>query len=66
MLQAGRIKQFKVETTEILESTRSTVRKWESNLPELESNDMTNLSKILGHNWDKRGDTRKLPTQHFN
>ncbi|XP_015747779.1 PREDICTED: uncharacterized protein LOC107327543 [Acropora digitifera] len=59
------LKQFKKEATEILEKARFPVHKWESNLPELESDDMTNPGKILGHNWDKRKDTLELPVQQF-
>ena len=48
-----------------MEKARFPVHKWESNLPELESDDMANPGKILGHNWDKRKDTLELPVQQF-
>ena len=59
------LKQFEKAATEILEKARFPVHKWESNLPELESDDMANFGKILGHNWDKRKDTLELPVQQF-
>ena len=59
------LKQFEKEATEILEKARFPVHKWESNLPELESDDMDNPGKILGHNWGKRKDTLELPVQQF-
>ena len=46
--------------TQILEQARFPVHKWESNLRELESDGMTNPSKILGLNWDKDKDTLEL------
>ena len=59
------LKQFKKEATEILENARFPVHKWESNLPKLESDDMANPGKILGHNWDKQKETLELPVQWF-
>lgn len=59
-LRSEELKQFKKEATEILEKTRFPVHKWESNLPELKSDDIANPGKILGHNWDKRKDTLQL------
>ena len=41
------LKQFKKEATEILEKARFPVHKLESNLPELQSDDMANPGKIL-------------------
>ena len=54
------IRKFKGEATEILESAKFPVHKWESNIHELESENMQNLGKILGHSWDKREDTLEL------
>ena len=48
------IRKFKSEATEILESAKFPVHKWESNILELESENMPNPGKILGHLWDKR------------
>ena len=52
--------KFKSEATEILESAKFPVHKWESNILELESENMPNPGKILGHLWDKRKDTSEL------
>ena len=41
------LKQFKKEATEISEKARFPVHKWESNFPELQSDDMANPGKIL-------------------
>lgn len=54
------MERFKTEATQILEQARFPVHKWESNLRELESDGMTNPSKILGLNWDKESDTLEL------
>ena len=63
--ESEELNQFKNEATEILENARFPVHKWESNLPELESDDMANPGKILGRNWDKRKDTLDLPVQQL-
>ena len=42
------LEKFKVEATEILESAKLPIHKWESNVESLESEDMPNPSKILG------------------
>ena len=52
--------KFKSEATEILGSAKFPVHKWESNILELESENMPNPGKILGHLWDKREDTLEL------
>ena len=52
--------QFKEEATEILESARFPVHKWESDLLELDEE--PNPSKLLGYHWEKREDT--LEIQH--
>ena len=49
--------KFKSEATEILGRALFPVHKWESNILELESENMPNPGKILGHLWDKREDT---------
>ena len=46
--------KFKEEASDILESDKFPVHKWESNVEWLESNDMENPTKLLGHVWDKR------------
>ena len=43
------IRKFKSEATEILESAKFAVNKWESNILELESENMSNPGKILDH-----------------
>ena len=48
-----------------MEKARFPVHKWESNLPELESDNMANPGKILRHNLYKRKDTLELPVQQF-
>ena len=50
-------RKFKSEATEIPESAKFPVHKWESNILELECENMPNPGKILGHSWDKREDT---------
>ena len=54
------IRNLKSEATEILESAKFPVHKWELNILELESENMPNAGKILGHLWDKREDTLEL------
>ena len=39
------------------------MHKWESNVAPLESKNMPNPGKILGHNWDKREDTLEIQLQ---
>ena len=41
--------KFKSEATEILRSAKFPVHKWESNILELESENISNPGKILGH-----------------
>ena len=53
----GSLAKFKEEATQILANAKFSVHKWESNFVELESENMPNPGKILGHNWDKREDT---------
>ena len=55
------LKRFKQEATEILESARFPVHKWESNVPELDSE--TNPSKLLGIAWNKKEDTLEIQAQ---
>ena len=52
--------KFKSEATEILESGKFPVHKWESNVLTLESRNMPNPGKIFGHAWDKVRDTLKV------
>ena len=59
------MERFKSEATQILEEARFLVHKWESNLRELKSDGMTNPSKILGLNWDKRKNTLELTMRRF-
>jgi len=59
------MERFKSEATQILEQARFPVHKWESNLRELESDGMTNPSKILGLNWYKENDTLELTMPRF-
>ena len=51
------IRKFKSETTEILESAKFLVHKWESDILELESENMPNPGKILCRSWVKREGT---------
>ena len=57
--------KFKKESTEILENAKFPVHKWESNVRSLESENMPNPSKILGHTWNKEEDTLKFPAKPF-
>ena len=59
------LKQFKGLATEIFENPRFPVFKWESNLPELKSDNMANPDKILGHKRYKRKDTIEMSVQWF-
>ena len=65
LMKTGRgveeLKGFKWEATKILESARFPVYKWESYVPELDSED--NPSKLLGLVWDKREDTLEIQAQ---
>ena len=49
------------ESTEILENATFPVHKWELNVGSLESENMPNPSKILGHTWNKEEDTLEFP-----
>ena len=53
----GSLGKFKEESIQILANAKFLVHKWESNFLELESENMPNPGKILGHNWDKREDS---------
>ena len=53
--------KFKKEASKILDNGRFEVHKWESNVACLESENMENPSKILGHIWDKQEDTLLVP-----
>ena len=57
--------KFKEESTEILENAKFPVYKWESNVKSLESENMPNPSKILGHMWYKEEDTLEFPAKPF-
>ena len=57
--------KFKKESTEILENAKFPVHKWESNVGSLESENMPNPSKILGHTWKKEEDTLEFPAKPF-
>ena len=57
--------QFKIEATEILESGKFPVHKWESNINVLESEGMPNPTKILGHSWDKVEDMLEIHVPQF-
>ena len=51
---------FKREASQILESAMFPIHKWESDLLELESEDVVNPCKILGHTWEKKHDTLEV------
>ena len=51
---------FKQEATNVLKEAKFPVHKWESNVKTLESADVPNPSKILGHTWNKDGDTLEI------
>ena len=57
--------KFKRESTEIVENAKFPVHKWESNVGSLESENMPNPSKILGHTWNKEEDTLEFPANPF-
>ena len=59
------LNQFKIEATEILESGKFPIHKWESNINVLESEGMPNPTKILGHSWEKAEDTLEIHVQNF-
>ena len=64
LMETGRhvedMEKFKEEATQILENAKFPVHKWESNIAALESEDMPNPGKILGHPWDKTEDTLEI------
>jgi hypothetical protein len=59
------LQKFKVEATEILESAKLPLHKWESNVESLESEDMQNPSKILGLVWDKKEDVLHISAPEY-
>ncbi len=59
------LERFKVEATCILEDAKFPLHKWESNVEELDGEDMPNPSKILGHGWDKQEDTLEVTVPEF-
>ena len=54
------LERFKREATEILESAKFPVHKWESDIATLEDKDVSNPTKFLGHVWNKREDTLEV------
>lgn len=60
------MENFKEEATQILESAKFPVHKWESNVAALESENMPNPGKILGYTWDKAEDTLKIQVHKTN
>ena len=63
--QIEEMRKFKEEATYILEDAKFKVYKWESNIRELEYQNMPNLSKILGQVWDKEDDTLEIKIPPF-
>ena len=61
--QVEDLQKFKTEATEVLESGNFPVHKWESNVVSLESANMPNPGKILGHVLNKTEDTLKVQLQ---
>ena len=59
------MRKFKEQTTYILEDAKFKVHKWESNIKELEDQNMPNPSKILGQVWDKEDDTSEIKILPF-
>ena len=57
--------KFKKESTEILENAKFPVHRWESNVGSLESENIPNPSKILGHTRNKEEDTLEFPATSF-
>ena len=57
--------KFKEEASDILESGKFPVHKWESNDEWLESNDMENPTKLLGHVWDKREESLEVTVLNY-
>ena len=69
LMQTGvdqeKLEQFRQESTVILKSAKFPVHKWESNVKSLESEDMPNPSKILGHTWNKEEDMLVISANPF-
>ena len=63
--QIEEMRKFKEEATYILEDAKFKVHKWESNIKELEDQNMPNPSKILGQVWDKEDDTLEIKILPF-
>ncbi len=57
------LQKFKLEATEVLEGGKFPVHKWESNVSHLESANMPNPGKLLGHVWNKTDNTLKVQAQ---
>ena len=63
--QVEEMRKFKEETIYILDYAKFKVHKWESNIKELEDQNMPNTSKILGQVWDKEDDTLEIKIPPF-
>jgi len=63
--QVEEMEKLKEETTHILEDAKFIVHKWESNIKELEDQNMPNPSKILGQVKDKEDDTLEIKIPSF-
>ena len=57
--------KFKEESSKILESAKFYVHKWESNIESLESREMPNPTKFLGHLWNKREETLEVTIPEY-
>ena len=57
--------QMARDQEQLIENAKFPVHKWESNVGSLESENMPNPSKILGHTWNKEEDTLKFPAKPF-
>ena len=60
-----KLEQFRPESTVIFKSAKFPVHNWESNVKSLETEDMPNPSKILGHTWNKEDDMLVISANPF-
>ena len=63
--QFEEMRKFKEEATHVLEDAKFKVHRWESNIKELEDQNLPNPSKILGQVWDKEDNTLEIKIPPF-
>ena len=64
-IDVSELEKFKLEATEVLESAKLPLHKWESNVEASESEDMPNPSKIRCLTWDKKEDEMYISVPEY-